>query len=261
MHWVLQNNIYSEEGWDVLVSALDRLALPYSVHKVIPFSDGAMDPEPSLPDGSRAIVMGSYTLAKSARTRGWIPGAFLDNLEFEIQRKHWGTLMLNHDAAISRFDSVAFQKMPFFLRPVHDTKSFTGFVCDWPFYAEWLKGVLKIAEFEVSLLTPSTPVMVCKSKEIWTETRTWIVDGKVVTASGYKFGTIKRYSTPEQVDPEIVAFAQRCANIWNPNRAYVLDVAETPNGLRIVEVNNLNSAGWYKADVQKILMSLEESFS
>src|SRR5687767_13929858 len=99
--------------------------------------------------------------------------------------------------------------------------------------------------------------MVCRKKEIWSETRTWVVDGKVVTASGYKLGTLKRYTTPEQIDPRITSFANECAQIWSPNRAYVLDVAETEDGLKIAEINNLNSAGWYRFDMQKMIMSLE----
>jgi hypothetical protein len=265
LHWLLQNNMYSEDGWDALVSTLERMGRTYSVHKVIPFSDGQLDPDPGLPDGARAIVMGTYTMARYAAARGWCPGAYLDNLDFEIQREHWGPRMLNYDARVMRFDAVPEQREPFFIRPVHDSKAFTGLVCDWPYYEEWLAGLKRMPEtadpvndpLGVNLLTLATPVMVCSKKEIWSETRTWIVNGGVVTASGYKVGTIKRYTSPEQVDDRITAFAQDCADKWSPNRAYVLDVAETADGLRIVEINNLNSAGFYKADVQRLLDAIE----
>jgi hypothetical protein len=98
--------------------------------------------------------------------------------------------------------------------------------------------------------------MVCAVKEIWSETRTWIVDGRVVTASGYKVGTIKRYTSPDQVDDRITTFAQTCADRWRPNAAFVLDVADTPAGLKIVEINNLNAAGFYRADMQKLIVAL-----
>lgn len=271
LHWLLQTNLYSEDGWDALVSALERLEKPYSVHKVIPFSDGQLDPDPGLPDGARAIVMGSYTMARYAAARGWKPGAYLENLDFEIQREHWGERMLNYDAIITRFDEVSEiivdgRCEPFFLRPVHDSKAFTGFVCDWPYYQEWLAGLLRMPEtadpvndlLGVNVLTLATPVMICRKKEIWTETRTWVVGGEVVTASGYKTGTLKRYTAPDQVDQHVIDFAQARADEWCPNRAFVLDVAETEDGLRIVEVNNLNSAGFYKGDVQVLLNAIEE---
>jgi hypothetical protein len=108
------------------------------------------------------------------------------------------------------------------------------------------------------LCTPHDDIMVCTAKEIWSETRTWVVDGRVVTASGYKVGTIKRYTSPHQVDERITAFAQACANRWRPNPAFVLDVADTPAGLKIVEINNLNAAGLYRGDMQKLVVALAD---
>lgn len=284
MHWVLQNNIYSEEGFETLVTALERLSVSYSVHKVIPFIGEITDTEAldAKPPGTKFITMGSYSMARQAVRRGWVPGAFLDNLDFEIQLKRWGDRMLNADAEIHPFAKVPFQEQPFFLRPVGDSKAFTGLVCDWGYYEQWRDGLIRLPEtadpvndpLGVNVLTVDTPVMVCRKKEIWNETRTWIVTDspgwnkedrgmamrighRVVTASGYKVGTIKRYSPPEMVDDRITRFAHECAQIWSPNHAYVLDVADTPDGLKIVEINNLNSAGFYKGDMNKLVMALE----
>lgn len=256
MHWVLQNNLYSEEGFTGLTYALDRFGFPYSIHKCVPFV-GTLEPAAEPPPGP-VIVMGSYTLANHARTRGWTPGAWLDNLDFETQRDKWGGHMLNADALVTTvkdFSWVASRVNPFFVRPVHDTKSFTGQVFDQFTWNEFRDGVYRVAD-AWSTLNPHTEIMVCTKKEIYSETRCWIVNGLLVTASGYKVGTIKRYS--DQVDSDILRFAQYCANLWSPNDAYVMDVAETPNGLKIVEVNNLNSAGFYKADMQKLVWALHE---
>lgn len=269
MRWLLQSNIYAEDGWEVLLSALQRAGLEYSVHKVIPFSSGELDPDPGLADGASAIVLGSYTMARYAASRGWVPGAFLDGLDFRDQHVHWGNLMLNADANVCTFEHVPEQRAPFFLRPVHDSKAFTGFVCDWPYYQEWLAGLRRMPEtadpvndpLGINVLTLQTPVMVCRKKEIYSETRCWVVAGRVVTASGYKVGTLKRYTPPEQVDERIIAFAADAAAIWSPNQAFVLDVAETPDGLKIVEINNLNSAGFYRGDVVALAVALEEEFA
>ncbi len=255
-HWILQNNLYSEEGFESLTSALERFEYPYSIHKCVPFV-GTLEPEADPPPGP-VIVMGSYTLARHAKERGWTPGAWLDNLDFRTQLEHWGEVMLNADALVTTvkdFSWVASQIDPFFVRPVHDTKSFTGQVFDQHTWNEFRDGVYSVAD-AWSTINPHTEIMVCRKKEIYTETRTWIVEGRVVTTSGYKVGTIKRYTSPEHVDPHIKYFAQLAADAWCPNEAFVLDVAETPNGLRIVEVNNLNSAGFYKADMQRLVKAL-----
>jgi hypothetical protein len=256
--WLLQTNLYSEEGWDALVSALDRLERPYSIHKVIPFSDGQLDPDPRLPDGARAIVMGSYTMAKYAAVRGWKPGAYLDNLDIIEQYWHWGEHMLNQDMLTCDLRDLGpqFVTGPTFIRPVHDTKAFTGQVFDHDLWSEFWSGVM--ATPDAVNIGPDTRIVSASKKEIWSETRTWVINRKVITASGYKVGTIKRYSSPEQVDKEITDYAQARAYDWSPNRAYVMDIAQTPNGLKIVEINNLNSAGFYKGDVQKLIMAIEE---
>jgi hypothetical protein len=265
MFWVIQSNIYQEENYEHLLATLERCQLAYSVHKAVPFI-GVIEPEPVIPEGMDVIVMGSYSLARHAHNRGWRPGAFVDNLDFQIQCKHWGDLMLNADAQIYPFGDIPFQHDPFFIRPVLDTKTYTGLVVDWGEYEKWRDNMRRMPEsndpvndpLSVSVHTLADATMLCRKKEIYNETRTWIIDGKVITASGYKVGTIKRYTSPEQVDQRITDFAAECAAIWSPNRAYVLDVADTADGLKIVEINNLNSAGWYRCDMQKLVMALEE---
>jgi hypothetical protein len=257
-HWILQNNLYSEEGFESLTDALERFGFPYSIHKCVPFV-GTLEPEANPPEGP-VVVMGSYTLARHAKERGWLPGAWLDNLDFKIQLKAWGERMLNADGTVTtikNFAAMLLQHKPFFVRPVHDTKAFTGQVFDFGSWTEFRDGIYRV-QLDNPSITINTEIMVCEKKEIHSETRTWIVDGKVVTASGYKVGTLKRYTSPEQVDARITDFAQDCATTWSPNRAYVLDVAETPDGLKIVEINNLNSAGFYKADMQRLVQALNE---
>jgi hypothetical protein len=254
MHWILQNNIYSEDGWERLTTALDRLEVSYSVHKCIPFI-GTLDPEPVPPPGN-VIVMGSYTLAREAQKRGWVPGVFLnDNFDFTVQLQNWGTHMINSDAWVGRFDSVPEQENPFFIRPVHDSKAFTGYVTDWPDFIEYQKQIIELQP-DWATVTPDTQVIVSSKKTIRREYRTWVVDKRVVTASLYKQGTWKHYE--ECHDQNILTYAETCASIWSPDRAYVLDIFETDDGMFIGEVNNLNSAGFYAADMQKLVAALEE---
>jgi len=255
-HWILQGNLFSEESWTTLVSTLERLNFSYSVHRCIPFV-GTLEPEPPLIDAP-VIVMGSYTMARQAHAHGWRPGAWLDNLDFYTQREHWGDLMLNADAECTTIDAFTGPtKGPRFIRPVHDTKSFTGAVFDAQGWREFREGVRRVAgDPSEPTVTPSDEIMVCSIKEIWSETRTWIVDGRVVTASGYKIGTIKRSTSPLQVDGAITEFAQACADRWQPNAAFVLDVADTPAGLKIVEINNINASGFYRCDMQKLVVAL-----
>lgn len=264
MKWVLQNNIYEEEGFGRLLESLERLGCDVVHVKVVPFEGRLEAIGGELPEkGADAIVLGSYTLSRVAKQMDWRPGSFLKDLDWRVQHSHWGDRMLNADALVFAFDSVPFQELPFFMRPVHDTKAFTGLVLDWGQYSEWLAGLQRCPELAdpvydplgVNLLTTATPVMVCSKKEIYSETRCWVVEGKVVTSSQYKVDRHKRYQTPEFTDPRVVDFVEGLG--WYPDVVCVVDVADTPDDLKVIEVNNFNSSGFYLGDMQKVIAAIE----
>ena len=59
---------------------------------------------------------------------------------------------------------------------------------------------------------------------------------------------------------------------WQPHDAFVIDVAEVPNlhalrhnldephWLKVVEINTLNSSGFYACNIPKLVMALETAF-
>jgi uncharacterized protein YuzB (UPF0349 family) len=57
-------------------------------------------------------------------------------------------------------------------------------------------------------------------------------------------------------DAEI--FAEAMVENWQPDRAFVIDVASTDEGYKVIEYNCLNSAGFYASDVAKIVNAIEE---
>jgi hypothetical protein len=77
----------NEEGYGKLLSALDRAGAPYKECKVIPFVTKL---EPDLSPSGKVIVMGAYTMTKIAQNKGWYPGAFLGNLDYEVQANKRG---------------------------------------------------------------------------------------------------------------------------------------------------------------------------
>jgi hypothetical protein len=258
-HWVLQSGLEHELGWATMVETLERFGLPYSLHRVVPFV-GELLPEPLLTTDD-VICIGSYSMRHAAKKYGWNPGVFdLESYGFLEQREHWGAHMLNADSEIWPFGEVRFADGPRFVRPVEDTKVFAGKVFDVQEFGDWQMKVVALGEGDDRSLNAATLVQVSAPKALHHEVRFWIVDGRVVTASSYKVGSSVSYSS--QVDSRFVEFASERVDAassdgWNPVRAFCLDVCDTPNGLRIVEINTINSAGFYAADVQKLVMSLD----
>ena len=48
----------------------------------------------------------------------------------------------------------------------------------------------------------------------------------------------------DAVDARFVGFAEQLAAVWSPEKAFCLDVCDTQDGLRVVEINTINSAGF-----------------
>jgi hypothetical protein len=251
MHWVVQNNLFNERGFHDLMQVLERGGIPHTLVKVIPFGGGV---EPAIEVPGPIVVMGSLTLTRYARERGWVPGAFInDNFDFRVWREHLGEHLLNAGAHVCRFADVPPQPGPFFIRPCLDDKSFSGMVTTWDEFREWRDSVLALQED--TTVGADTWVAVSAPKPIQREYRMVIVDGRVVTGTRYKLGD--RVASSREVEPEVWDFARRMASRWGPDRAYALDVFMHAGGLYVGELNNLNSAGFYAYDVGKMVEALE----
>ena len=258
MHWLLQNNILNEDGHSRLVHTLETLGIPHSVHKIIPFTCDLF-PKPEITE-KKVVCFGSYAVLRVALANAWTPGVFaLKEFTHEEMAHHWGEHMLNARGRQTAFQNVPqtpeFQKDGFFLRPATDEKFFAGMTTDTTEFQEWWHQVVTQKTDFGTGLTPKTPVLIAPLQKIHSEYRTWILNGRVVTASSYKLNGTLHVNLP--IDDDIVNFANARTQEWNPSVAYCLDVARTPNGLRIVEINTINFAGFYNSNVAKIVEELE----
>ncbi|MFA5490287.1 MAG: ATP-grasp domain-containing protein [Candidimonas sp.] len=257
MHWILQENIFSEDGYNRLIETLERFSISHSVHKVIPFI-GDLEPEPKI-DHKNVICMGSYSMRHYAKRHQYNPGVFdLEPFDFTVQRSHWGDHMLNFDSEIVQFQNIRLSE-PKFIRPIEDSKVFAGSLFDPEEMQNWIQSVVELGEDYGTSLMPETLVQVCSPKTIYAEYRFWIIRGEIITASLYRRGNIVRYSS--EVDDRFHLFVNDMIKMWQPHDAFVIDVCDTDDGIKIVEINTLNSAGFYAADIQKLVFSMEESFN
>lgn len=281
MHWILQDNLFNEDAYQVLLDTLRRFDLPHSIHKVVPFV-GELLPEPVL-DTTNVICMGSYSLRHAAKKAGWTPGVFdLEPFNFLVQREKWGQHMLNYHSEVTTF---ADAKFPFFsicsahqrtnpgcdlckvgttsdhafVRPIEDSKVFAGRLFERAEFEEWQRKVVVLEEDYGNSLTKNTLVQVCDWRQIYVEIRFWVVKGEIISASIYKRGDKVIYS--DEVPSCYFDYAKERIAEWQPHDAFVIDVADTPYGMKIVEINTLNSSGFYACNIQKLVMALEQAFS
>ena len=255
MHWILQADFDAEPGWPRLVRSLERFSLPHSIHD-LSVPSRALRPEPSI-SHRNVICFGSYSLRHVAKRFGWSPGVFdLVDCDFVRQRFHWHEHLLNADSVVCSLDEARFPERSMFVRPVADTKTFNGRVFTRESFDSW-RAVVCDAE-KGGNLGPETLVQVAPLRTIYAEYRFWVVRGQVVTSSLYKRGG--RVFSSDAVDGRVREFVEHRVSEWSPHDAFVIDVCETERGMAIVELNTLNSAAFYAADVQALVLSLEDAF-
>jgi hypothetical protein len=267
VRWVVQTNLFREAGHERLCDALERLGVPYTLVQLRHFTDALFKPgteeEVELPAG-RAWVMGSYKLVRIAQGRGLKPGAFHGGLDARATRDLWGTDWLQWGCAFAFLRDVPPLTEPRFIRPTYDSKTFAGRVFFPDEFAAFQEEACKRTG-EDDRAHGGIEVLVARPRLIYSETRFWVVRGEVITSSLYKRGGQPHFQegAPSQA---VEDFARACARAaWTTyrgaNPAYVLDVAETPNGPKVIETNCLNSAGFYAADMQALVAAIEEKIA
>jgi len=248
MHYLIQENVFREIHYDYIFEALRRLGLPYEVVRL----NGTADFEFQT-DRKDVFCFGSIRLAHLAEKYAWQPGSLFNaQHDYTVYADYWKDNLLNWDSKIQTIEEpIDFYAYKLFIRPTKDSKIFTGQLFS---AADW------VATQESALQRghQKALIQVAIPKKIYQEVRCWIVDKKVVSASTYKLGAEVRYI--EYHDADGLTFAHDMAQIFQPAAAFVLDICSTEQGWKIVELNCINSAGFYACNLQKLLMSLEDFY-
>lgn len=136
-----------------------------------------------------------------------------------------------------------------------DTKSFTGKVFDYYEWNEFKKNAYKNG----SSLSPETKIQVASVKHIYNESRFWIVNGKISTYSLYRYHNQVLYKK-DLVDENAIKFCEEMIKLFQLADCFVMDIASTKEGYKIIECGCINCAGFYDSDLQKLLIDLENYY-
>jgi hypothetical protein len=274
MHYVVQENIFREEHYNLLFESLDRMKLDYSVIRLYPFANKIVDikdidptnnynvddlPE-FVPPTKNVFVFGAVNLARISKDRDWSPASLMnDNHDYTVYSKYYKDNLLNYDSEIVTVGTDFKWKANEikFIRPTKDSKSFNGNTFN---EKEWKESIEhNLHNYRSHAFNEETLIQVSSVKHIQKEIRFWVVDGKVVTGSQYRLKHI--YKLDDQVEPEAIEFAQRMVDIYQLADAFVVDVCLTENGWKIVECGCINCAGFYRSDIQKMLNAVDLKFN
>lgn len=271
MHYIIQENVFKETHYEILEQTLEKLGLPYTTVRIFPFVDKIVNlkdivmdenydidslPE-FIPDTDNVFVFGAIKLARVASNKKWFPGSFMNgNHDFMVYRDFYKENLLNWDSEIRTVGDKVTWYGEKFIRPTKDTKSFTGKTYTSIEWNDLVRNNLHNQNSEI--FNESTQIQISTVKNIQKEIRFWVVDGKVVTGSVYRLGNRTVYD--EYFDPDAFSFAQRMVDIFQIARAFVIDVCLVDDEWKIVECNCINCAGFYKGDLQKTIIALENCY-
>lgn len=255
MHWVLSNNLKTDAQFPALIEQLERQDIPYTLIGMVPFSGEVITVDGTDPGAITGSVFGcgKGSMKHAARKYEWSPG-YIAAATYTECLEHYGEYMLNHDAVVGKLSEIIPTEIRFFVRPNADDKSFNGQIMNQSEFLDW--QCTMTAMEDSATITKDDIIILAPMKTIFAEYRFYIVNGKAVTGSLYKTHTTVAYA--ECIDETVIAFAQQMATLYSPSIAFVLDIADTPDGLKVLETNSISSSGFYAIDMGKFVNAINE---
>lgn len=141
-----------------------------------------------------------------------------------------------------------------FIKPNSPWKPFTGFDVkiehlDWEFNS--FSQLEKIARSEL--------VIISDYKQIDnTEFRFWCINEEIITCAPYSW-----HNELKPIPPEAFSFVEDVLNdiYEHTSDGIVIDIVNTPDGFKVVELNAISTSGWYHGmDVEKLLSRIQENY-
>lgn len=248
VHWVLQNKVTSEENLAALTKAFRKYKCTHDVVQVIPFDPEVPDITPTC---YPVVAYGSTTFVERIyQKRPWAPGVYFDRSKF--CPSYW-TILLGDDALNSDGYNMVLRAVPdmlqdgqlYFARPDNDGKLFPGMVLD----KQELMTVVNNTDQLDSLIWIAPP------KNLGKEWRLFVVNHRIITGSQYR--SKGRLNVSKTVPSAVKLFAQHAIiKLCATGGTYVLDVCEYNKQYKVIELGCLNAAGFYAADIDKIVQAV-----
>lgn len=254
MHWVLSKNLQSDAAFPTLLEQLKRQDTPYTLIGTVPFSGEVVtvDGDTKLEDIEGPVfTCGKGSMKRVAERYGWTPG-YIDAATNAECLAGYGEDMLNYGAVVGKLSEVVATEDRFFLRPNADDKSFNGQVMNKPDFLDWQRTMCNMEDS--ATIGKDDIIILAPLKQIYAEYRFYVVNGRVVTGSLYKSRDTVVYV--ECIDRAVIDFAQQMVNKFAPSAAFVLDIADTPDGFKVLETNSISSSGFYAIDIGKFVNAI-----
>jgi len=250
MHWVLEKAIDVEVGTiDILTRELEAWKQPYDIVQFVPFSHELY---PQVDRSQPLFPLGTTSLVRLSQAEGWQPGAFLND---DFDQTVWSRELSDFTLNQGTFSPLAYAVMTedkMFIRPTSPINSFGGQIVSRDCFDAWRESAYELPTNGYDAVTPETIVALAPVQQIHSEYRVFVVGGKPITASRYRFHGVPMHRNAD-FNNEVLQAAFAVCDRWLPHRNCVLDFADTEGGMRLIEINCLNCSGFYRVDMRKLV--------
>ncbi|MGM5630084.1 ATP-grasp domain-containing protein [Apibacter raozihei] len=257
MYFLVQENIYADPDHYKIFKVLEELKIEYDK---INLTYDTKDINLNI-NRNDIFVYGSVTLARLAKKRtDWYPGSFYGgNHLYEVYSRYYTTNLVNYPVEIHKIkdqlDWKSDEKK--FIKPYLDAKVFTGKAFS---ETEWTDFIYESLHNTYTKLQEDTLILVSESTTLLKEARIWVIGSQIIDSGYYRFNENILYE--DKVSEDGLSFAKNMIDLYQPEEAFVLDIGLTYNGWKIVEINCINSSGFYpNTNVKAIIKALNIYFS
>lgn len=262
--WLFERDVFADGNPEKMARAVAAEGMACAKVGFAPVGDDDRELKPLDPvpyaDDDWVIVYGSMNLLRWLLRQGkWPQLAWYDfnRLRCQSYYAHWGQFLLQRRyafmplAEVRRrrdwlFETFA-QNGTIFVRPDDNDKSFSGGPVQDAQFDQWYQ----LANFYEP--GPDCLAVVSSPEVIHAEWRFVIGQRQVVTGSQYRRDGVDAIAP--QVPPEAAAFAASVANAgrFDPHPVYAMDVCQTDDGYRLVEIGSICACSLYACDVDKVV--------
>jgi hypothetical protein len=212
---------------------------------------------------ANAVFTGTLPVMRYIQqTRRWRPGGWcsFERLACSTYYAYFGRYLLNQNysllpiAEAIRLEDQLFgvygRNNSIFVRPNGVDKSFPGKLIDRDSFASLL--------FPNSL-DPTLLVMVAEPRPIRYEWRLFIQHGRVIASSQYRLNG--KTNLARDVPRSVVAYAETLLTAveWRPDPLFVMDVCDSMDELKIVELNSFSCSGQCAVDLKEYVSAATNS--
>lgn len=268
--WVIDKNMF-EDYEDRLVEAIKKSGAEvhfYDDQKNIPVDSFLRKNFDNMND--IVIFHGSLQHGRSVLKSPYYPGVYLELANYECYKYYgfFGEYLLNSNYMMMGLNDVLrnknrifgrFGTESIFIRPSNGYKSFPGQLLPYTNFDQEFDIMTKsYGGLDMDVLSVVSPAV-----DIDEEYRFIVVDGKVVSGSLYMDNDNRKswsaYYDRYCGDEMAWRFAEEMAKIYQPDKAFTVDVCKLPSGeYKLIELNSFCCGSMYGNDYYEVAKAVNE---